>query len=68
MIIRICSDQIRHFESQFGNMDDLLLAFAHNVNTTHLQSSSNKVLQPKNGGMFCVVLSENVRIATSTIT
>jgi hypothetical protein len=28
-------------------MDDLLLAFAYNVKTTHFQPSSNKVLQPK---------------------
>jgi len=28
-------------------MDDLLLAFAYNMKTTHFQPSSNKVLQPK---------------------
>ena len=41
------SDQLNHFESQFGNMYDLLLAFAYNVKTIHFQPSSNKVFQPK---------------------
>jgi hypothetical protein len=44
--LRFFADQIRHFESQFGNMDDLLLSFANNVKTTHVQPSSIKV-QPR---------------------
>lgn len=53
------SDQIRHFESQFGNMDDLLLAFAYNVKTTHFQPSSNKVLQPrKRWDVLCRIIRE----------
>jgi hypothetical protein len=53
------SDQIRHFESQFGNMDDLLLAFAYNVKTTHFQPSSNKVLQPKKRwDVLCRIIRE----------
>ena len=53
------SDQIRHFESQFGNMDDLLLTFAYNVKTTHFQPSSNKVLQPrKRWDVLCRIIRE----------
>ena len=53
------SDQIRHFESQFGNMDDLLLTFAYNVKTTHFQPSSNKVLQPKKRwDVLCRIIRE----------
>ena len=45
--------------SQFGNMDDLLLAFAYNVKTTHFQPSSNKVLQPgKRWDVLCRINRE----------
>ena len=53
------TDQIIHFESQFENMDDLLLAFAYNVKTTHFQPSSNKVLQPrKRWDVLCRIIRE----------
>ena len=53
------SDQIIHFQSEFGNMYDFLLAFAYNVNTTHFQSSSNKVLQLKKlCDVLCGIIKE----------
>ena len=40
-------------------MDDLLLAFAYNVKTTHFQPSSNKVLQPKKRwDVLCRIIRE----------
>ena len=53
------SDQIRHFESQFGNMDDILLAFTYNVKTTYFQPSSNKILKPKKRwDVLCRIIRE----------